>query len=166
MGREREKRKRRTHSINSDEKGARHRALDSIKNLFEHSNTSKGYSELINYIEKYPTDAYGHNLLGKILLKNNDFQGAIREFDFVVTANEKNRHSGLLGMARAYHLLGNLDNARFYYEEAIKDNPFKHMLPYLALANLESDDKNYYRALNVLYTALELDDTNSLSKFY
>lgn len=161
MGREREKRKRRTHSINSDEKGARHKELDSIKNLFEHGNTSKGYSELIKYIEKYPTDPYGHNLMGKILLKNNDFQGAIKEFEFVVNANEKNRHSGLLGMARAYHLLGDLDNARIYYEEAIKDNPYRHMLPYLALANLESEEHNYYRALNILYTALELDDTNS-----
>lgn len=161
MGRTKEKRRRSAQQINDDQKGNRHKELDSIKNLFERGNASKGYSELINYIEKYPTDAYGHNLLGKILLKNNDFQGAIREFDFVVNANERNRHSGLFGMARAYHLLGDLDNARIYYEEAIKDNPFGHMLPYLALANLESEEHNYYRALNILHMALELDDANS-----
>ena len=161
MGRAKEKKKRCAQQINDTQKGNRHRELDSIKSLFERGNFSKGYSELINYIEKYPTDPYGHNLMGKILLKNNDFHGAIKEFDFVVNANEKNRHSGLLGMARAYHLLGDLDNARIYYEEAIKDNPYGHMLPYLALANLESEDHNYYRALNILYTALELDDANS-----
>lgn len=161
MGRAKEKKKRCAQQINDTQKGNRHRELDSIKSLFERGNFSKGYSELINYIEKYPTDPYGHNLMGKILLKNNDFQGAIKEFDFVVNAGARNRHSGLLGMARAYHLLGDLDNARIYYEEAIKDNPFCHMLPYLALANLESEEHNYYRALNILYTALELDDTNS-----
>lgn len=161
MGRAKEKKKRCAQQINDTQKGNRHRELDSIKSLLERGNFSKGYSELINYIEKYPTDPYGHNLMGKILLKNNDFQGAIKEFDFVVNAGARNRHSGLLGMSRAYHLLGDLDNARIYYEEAIKDNPFCHMLPYLALANLESEEHNYYRALNILYTALELDDTNS-----
>lgn len=160
MGREKEKRKRRAQQVNDDLKGAKHRELDSIKKLIDRG-SSKGYSELINYLEKYPTDPYGHHLLGKILLKNNDFAGARRAFDVVINTHGKNEHSGFLGKARAYHLEGDLDNARIYYDEAIKNNPYNHMLPYLALANLESEDYNYYRALNILYTALELDDTNS-----
>lgn len=161
MGREKEKRKRSAQQINDDLKGARHRELDSIKNLLERGNTSKGYSELINYTEKYPTDPYGHHLLGKFLLKNSDFSGARREFEIVINAHDKNRHSGLYGIARAYHLEGDLDNARIYYEETIKDNPYNHLLPYLALSSLETDSNNYYRALNILYQALDLDDARS-----
>ena len=161
MGRETKKRKRRAHQINDDLKGAKHRELDSIKILIENGGASKGYSELIRYIEKYPTDPYGHHLLGKILLRNNDLAGARREFEKVANAHDKNRHSGLCGLARAYYLEGDLDNARHYYEEAINHNPYSHLVAYLALANLESESHNYYRALNVLYKALEVDDTHS-----
>lgn len=161
MGRETKKRRKRAHQINDDLKGAKHKELDSIKILIENGGTSKGYSELMRYIEKYPTDPYGHHLLGKILLRNNDFAGARREFEIVANAHEKNRHSGLYGLARAYHLEGDLDNARHYYEEAINHNPYSHLVAYLALANLESEDHNYYGALNILHRALEVDDTHS-----
>ena len=161
MKRTKRKREKNIQQINASIKGERRKQLNSIKSLIENGNTSKGYSELINYIEQYPTDPFGHDLLGKILLKRNDFKSAKKEFEVVIDLHGKNYQSGLLGLARIYQLEGDIEKARKYYIDAINNNPYSNLIPYLSLASLETEDKNYYGALNVLYRALDIDDYES-----
>lgn len=152
--------------VNDDLKGAKHRELDSIKFLINNGNLTKGYSELLRYTEKYPNDPYAHRLLGQILLKRKDPEGALQAFKVVVAAHDKTYHSGLLGMANAYYQAGNIDKARDYYEQAIDNNPYEETIAYLTLSRLESDEGNYYRALNLLYSALDLEPKQHAKRNY
>lgn len=148
-------RKKRTIITQEDKRKEQQKELRSIKTLISNGSTSKAIAELIRYIEKYPNDPYGHHLYGKILLKNEDLEGAKKCFEKVATSSGNNKHSGLVSLARIYELEGNVELARYYYNEAINCNPYNELRAYVSLANLEREDKNPYLALNTLYNGLE-----------
>lgn len=147
---------------NSKLKGLRHKELDSIKELFNKGNTNQGYSELIKYVERHPNDPYGHNLLGKIYIQRKQLEEAKEEFEKVIIAGAKNYSAGYVGIAQVYRMQGNNDEARRYYELAIENDTYNHRFPYIALAIIENESGNYYRALNLLYTASEIKDTSTM----
>lgn len=147
---------------NSKLKGLRHKELDSIKELFNKGNTNQGYSELIKYVERHPNDPYGHNLLGKIYIQRKQLEEAKEEFEKVIIAGDKNYSAGYVGIAQVYRMQGNNDEARRYYELAIENDTYNHRFPYIALAIIENEFGNYYRALNLLYTAAEIEDTSTM----
>lgn len=149
-------RKKRTIITPEDKRKEQQRELASIKTLMKDGKLSKAISELMRYIEEHPMDPYGHYLYGKVLLRNNDLEGAIVSFEKVASSEGKNKHSGLVYLGRIYELEGNVELARFYYNEAIKCNPFRELRVYSSLASLEKEDGNLYLALNILSSGIEL----------
>lgn len=149
-------RKKRTIITPEDKRREQQRELASIKTLMKDGKLSKAISELMRYIEEHPTDPYGHYLYGKVLLRNNDLEGAKASFEKVASSEGKNKHSGLVYLGRIYELEGNVEQARYYYNEAIKCNPFRELRAYSSLASLEKEDGNTYLALNILSSGIEL----------
>ena len=138
----------------------RHKELDSIKELINQGKIAKASAELDRYTELHPMDPYGRFLYGKLLMRNNNIEAAKVEFESVANLHGKNRHSGLTNLARICWLQGDIEKAKQYYEEAIEDNPYGQLLPYLALAHLERESGQYYTALGTLYRGLERSKTS------
>lgn len=150
----------RNYKSRTEYRGERHKELDSIKELVNQGKISKALAELDRYTELHPMDPYGRFLYGKLLMRNNNIERAKTEFESVAHLHGKNRHSGLTNLARIYWLQGDIEKAKEYYEEAIEDNPYGQLLPYLALAHLERESGQYYTALGTLYRGLERSKTS------
>lgn len=128
----------------------RKRQVDSIKYFIDKGNYSKATSEIIHYLDKNPSDMYGHFLHGRLLVLMNDFENAKQVFSKVASSESKNRYSALVELGNVAKLEGKIDKAREYYKRAIEKSPNTEIDAIFALSDLERQQRNYDEALNVL----------------
>jgi tetratricopeptide (TPR) repeat protein len=100
-----------------------------------------------------------HNRLGNDMLQSFRFQEALNHF-FECQRTEPGNTDYLSKTAYCYYQLGNLTEARIYYQQTLKtDSANVPALNYLA--NIEEQLLNYPASMKALKTLISIDSTNS-----
>ena len=140
----------RTKNKNQIPAPTRKKEFESIKALYESGKLIKATSEAIKYIEKYPSDVYGHFLCGKLLYKCKRYEEAQKEFKFVYKADGKNKYSGLVYLGQTEEMLGDTESACMHYKEAIENSPYFEKHAIVNLANIERKNGNYQNIIDMI----------------
>lgn len=127
----------------------RRKSLDSIKELMG-KNPRKAKSELYKHLEKYPDDMYAWFYYGKIAQSESDLKEAEAAYTKVAESDSKNKYAGVTGLGDIARIKGDTVTAKKFYYQSIRENKTEQAPTYYILARLETNDRNYDVALNIL----------------
>lgn len=135
--------------------------LNSIKYLIKERKLSAALTEIIDYMEDYPTNSYAKYQYGLILKGLRRLDEAFDVFFEIYDSNAQNKNSALYEMGRIKVIQREYDYAKYYFEKNLAESPYPETFTAIELAKIERRFGNVPKAERILQEACNDPDTNT-----